>query len=38
MGKKLEQAAAHHPAWVVALSGSSDQIENGEIVLKNPTV
>lgn len=38
MWKKLEQAAAHYPAWVAALSGSLDRIENGEIALKNPAV
>lgn len=38
MWKKLEQAAAHYPAWVAALSGSLGQVENGEIALKNPAV
>ncbi len=36
--KKLAQAATDYPQWVAALSGALDQIKEGELVLKHPTL
>jgi sRNA-binding protein len=36
--RKLEQAAQDYPQWVAALSGSLDQIKEGEITLKHPAL